>query len=181
MVVIDIPEDVVHKRVANRRLCSVCWKPENGLARSSCCGCGGSIAQAGVQRVGASAGPARQPRERCRGAGAVPDRPPFSGIRVDAHGGPLGPGTAVLSNLIRFFTFEQTGDFHVALFRAVWAAFSLSAGIAAEPGSFRSKTGIIGDDTIPEVLYGPPPTNRSSCARRAKPGSERPERASFCG
>lgn len=167
LVVIDIPDDGVHKRVANRRLCSV--------------------------------------RERCRGAWAVPDRPFFSPFRVDAdhylsaggqpgdvrerlglavvgrllrHGEPLGSGAAVLSNFIRFFTFEETRDFHVAHFRAVWAAFSLSTGIAAEPGSFRFKTGIIGDGAGVSI---PPSTNRSSCARRAKPGSEWPERASFCG
>jgi adenylate kinase len=43
LVVIDIPDDVVRKRVADRRLCSVCGKPENDLARSSCRECGGSV------------------------------------------------------------------------------------------------------------------------------------------
>lgn len=45
LVVIDIPDDVVRKRVANRRLCSVCGKPENDLAQSSCPECGGAIAR----------------------------------------------------------------------------------------------------------------------------------------
>lgn len=278
LVVIDIPDDVVHKRVANRRLCSVCGKPENDLARSSCCRCGGSIARRLDDRAGTLwRCLADYPEVSRRLMTAFAERLAVVG-RLLRHGEPLGSGAAVLSNLIRFFTFEETPDFHVALFRAVWAAFSLSTGIAAEPGSFRFKTGIIGDGSIPEERYGtswrfkslhidrdaplfshlhgpvdgfsggelllvdvvmrlrslgisdvfessqeptgggeqvlrvrknrldalpggpadstaadeaddllaaavsiPPSTNRSSCARRAKPGSERPERASFCG
>lgn len=45
LVVIDIPDDVVRKRVANRRLCSMCGKPTNDLAQSSCPECEGAIAR----------------------------------------------------------------------------------------------------------------------------------------
>jgi adenylate kinase len=45
LVVIDIPDDLVRKRVANRRLCSACGKPVNDLAPSSCPDCGEAIAR----------------------------------------------------------------------------------------------------------------------------------------
>lgn len=111
----------------------------------------------------------------------VSDRPPFSGIRLDVNdyvllggqvgavpeslalavadrlvrqGEPAGSGAAIVSGLTRFFTLEQARDFHEALFRAVWAAFSQRAYSSAEACSFRFKTGIIADGAIPLKLYG---------------------------
>jgi hypothetical protein len=116
-----------------------------------------------------------------RSSGAVPDWPPFSGIRVDAgrylsaaagpgnvpedmaravagrllrHGEPPGPGAVTVCGLMRFFTLEEARSFHEALFGAVWSAFSLSAGLTADPDSIRFKTGVIADGAIPEELYG---------------------------
>jgi adenylate kinase len=45
LVVIEVPDDVVRKRVADRRLCAACGKPTDDLARSSCADCGGAIAR----------------------------------------------------------------------------------------------------------------------------------------
>lgn len=109
LVVIDIPDDVVHKRVANRRLCSVCGKPENDLS---------DVFESSQEPTGGG-----KPVLRARKN------------RLDALPRDLADSTAA----------DEADDLP-------------AAGVSI-----------------------PPATNRSSCARRAKPGSERPERASFCG
>jgi hypothetical protein len=111
----------------------------------------------------------------------VPGWPQFSGLRVDAgdhplvagqdcavpdsltravvdrllrQGEPGHSGAAIVSGITRFFALEPAREFHEALFRAVWAAFSQRACRPAEPSSFRIKTGIIADGAIPLELYG---------------------------